>query len=126
MASTLVFNCSLAAPIRASSRSARKPDPNSRKTASSTTWWAPLFGWSSDPDYINTGSDTVNKQAEISESESGSDGARSKFSLGCFTEEKARQLRKKTAESSSFHDIMYHSAIASRLASDISGRSGNE
>ncbi|TYG49315.1 hypothetical protein ES288_D10G084400v1 [Gossypium darwinii] len=45
---------------------------------------------------------------------------RCRYTLGSFTEEKARQLRKKTMENSSFHDMMYHSAIASRLASDIS------
>ncbi|XP_050233742.1 uncharacterized protein LOC126682190 [Mercurialis annua] len=120
MASTMMFNCSLAAaPVRASAGSGRKPDPNLKKTGSSSSWWAPLFGWSSDPDYINTAVTSSDyKQSETPESES-----RSKFSVGCFTEEKARQLRKKTAENSSFHDIMYHSAIASRLASDISDRS---
>ncbi|KAJ8765539.1 hypothetical protein K2173_014661 [Erythroxylum novogranatense] len=41
--------------------------------------------------------------------------------LGCFTEEKAKELRRKTAEGSAFHDLMYHSAIAARLASDVSG-----
>ncbi|KAI3512652.1 hypothetical protein L1887_19970 [Cichorium endivia] len=40
---------------------------------------------------------------------------------GCFTEEKAKQLRMKTVETVNFHDMMYHSAIASRLASDVSG-----
>lgn len=40
----------------------------------------------------------------------------------CLTEEKAKQLRMKIAEASTFHEVMYHSAIASRLASDVSGR----
>jgi hypothetical protein len=35
---------------------------------------------------------------------------------GGLTEEKARQLRARMAEMDSFHDAMYHSAIASRLA----------
>ncbi|KAJ6394436.1 hypothetical protein OIU77_023614 [Salix suchowensis] len=50
---------------------------------------------------------------------------RSRFALGSFTEEKAKQLRRKTLEGSTFHDIMYHSAIASRLALDGSGRPEN-
>ena len=33
-----------------------------------------------------------------------------------LTEEKARQLRARMAQTESFHDAMYHSAIASRLA----------
>ncbi|VAH15117.1 unnamed protein product [Triticum turgidum subsp. durum] len=33
-----------------------------------------------------------------------------------LTEEKARQLRARMSEMESFHDAMYHSAIASRLA----------
>ena len=58
-----------------------------------------------------------------SESKSASDlaqtSARSRFSPGCFTGEKARKLRLMTKETSSFHDVMYHAAIASRLASDF-------
>ncbi|WCJ40629.1 hypothetical protein M5689_021541 [Euphorbia peplus] len=108
------FNCSVVSTIRASSDSVRKPNQNRHKPPSAT-WWAPLFGWSSDPDYVTSGAADPQPEAvpEV-------DRPRSKFSLGGFTEEKAKQLRKKTAESSSFHDIMYHSAIASRLASDIS------
>ncbi|KAH7388384.1 hypothetical protein KP509_16G073300 [Ceratopteris richardii] len=34
-----------------------------------------------------------------------------------FTPQKARELRKKMREIESFHDTMYHSAIAARLAS---------
>lgn len=129
MASVITLNCSIATSIRASSGSTPKPDHNRRKTASST-WWAPLFGWSSDPDYVNpsfsTGASDIdgsNRQSATLKFDSELDRPRSRFALGCFTEEKARQLRKKTVESSSFHDIMYHSAIASRLASDTSGRS---
>nr|GEX43528.1 hypothetical protein [Tanacetum cinerariifolium] len=44
----------------------------------------------------------------------------------CFTEEKAKQLRMKTVEMSNFHDVMYHSAIASRLASDIENLKGEQ
>ncbi|XP_065867271.1 uncharacterized protein [Euphorbia lathyris] len=113
-----IFNCSVVSTIRASSESSRKSYQNRAKTQS-TTWWAPLFGWSSDPDYVTTDARS-NPQSESPNSEPQVDRPRSKFSLGGFTEEKAKQLRKKTAESSSFHDIMYHSAIASRLASDLS------
>ncbi|KAJ9146514.1 hypothetical protein P3X46_028769 [Hevea brasiliensis] len=49
--------------------------------------------------------------------------ARSRFAPGCFTEEKAKQLRMLTTDMSSFHDAMYHSVIASRLASDFKNRS---
>ncbi|KAD2806175.1 hypothetical protein R6Q59_028816 [Mikania micrantha] len=86
---------------------------------SSGKWWTPIFGVSSDPDYINNpatatdGSVTENVDP---------DNARSRFAPGCFTEEKAKQMRMKTIETANFHDIMYHSAIASRLASDVSGR----
>jgi hypothetical protein len=37
--------------------------------------------------------------------------------FGLLTGEKARQLRVRMIETQSFHDAMYHSAIASRLAS---------
>ena len=49
----------------------------------------------------------------------------SRFSPGCFTEEKAKQLRMMTKDTS-FHDVMYHSAIASRLASDFKLQSESE
>ncbi|KAI3521662.1 hypothetical protein L1887_11134 [Cichorium endivia] len=88
--------------------------------SASGKWWTPLFGLSSDPDYIH------NPETATGESVTGSsdpDNGRSRFAPGCFTEEKAKQLRMKTSEMANFHDIMYHSAIASRLASDVSGRS---
>ncbi|KAI4329304.1 hypothetical protein L6164_021586 [Bauhinia variegata] len=105
--------------VRASAASSARPDPNNRKPASSS-WWSPLFGWSSDPDYINPNVSSSQKESETSEPEQIPVRPRSKYTLGCFTEEKAKQLRKKTVESSTYHDIMYHSAIASRLASDVS------
>ncbi|XP_031282269.1 uncharacterized protein LOC116140834 [Pistacia vera] len=116
-----IFTGSLSTPIRASSGSeSRKPDPARKRPASSSSssanWWAPLFGWSSDPDYINNTNE--GKNPENPDLDSGR--VRSRFSPGCFTEEKAKQLRRKTMEGASFHDVMYHSAIASRLASDRS------
>ncbi|KAG6411278.1 hypothetical protein SASPL_129356 [Salvia splendens] len=76
----------------------------------SPNWWAPLFGFSSEPDYI--------KPAEEDRKP-----PKTRFAPGSFTEEKARQLRKMTCDAPSFHETMYHSAIASRLASDFSDRS---
>ncbi|XP_054782046.1 LOW QUALITY PROTEIN: uncharacterized protein LOC129289295, partial [Prosopis cineraria] len=99
-------------------RSSIKPEPSNRKQVA-TNWWAPLFGMSSEPDYIDG---TARSQAvEALGSNNEPVRPRSKFA-GCFTEEKAKQLRMKTMETTTFHDIMYHSAIASRLASDVSKR----
>ncbi|XP_044497303.1 uncharacterized protein LOC123219410 [Mangifera indica] len=110
-----VLTGSLTIPIRASlgSESRRRPATSS---SSSANWWTPLFGWSSDPEYINKTNE--GKKSENPDLDSG--GLRSRFAPGCFTEEKAKQLRRKTMEGASFHDVMYHSAIASRLASDPS------
>ncbi|CAI9766087.1 unnamed protein product [Fraxinus pennsylvanica] len=103
----------------------RKPDPfrKSAAGANSNSWWTPIFGWSSAPDYIQ-GSGTSSSKSEDS-GRIGYEMGRSrsdKLFRGCFTAEKAKELRKKTIETSTFHDIMYHSAIASRLASDVSDR----
>ncbi|KAG8494768.1 hypothetical protein CXB51_012606 [Gossypium anomalum] len=121
MATTLAF--SFSTPIRASSGSLQRPDPSRRKPVSSSSWWAPLFGLSSNPDYLNDGhiGVTSERNPEISESDLNPGRSSSKSTLRCFTEEKAKQLRRKTMENASFHDMMYHSAIASRLASDTSG-----
>ncbi|XVE98270.1 hypothetical protein REPUB_Repub03eG0091200 [Reevesia pubescens] len=106
-----------------------KPDSRRRKgtsaSSSSANWWAPLFGLSSEPDYIDAVNKTeVNDKREgESETDLGQKPTKSKFSPGCFTEEKARQLRMMTNDSSSYHDVMYHSAIASRLATDFKDRS---
>ncbi|XP_012457613.1 uncharacterized protein LOC105778447 [Gossypium raimondii] len=108
MANALAF--SFSAPIRASSESLKRPDPSRKNPVSSSSWWTPLFGWPSNPDYLNDSNAGNTSEAK----------PRCRYTLGSFTEEKARQLRKKTMENSSFHDMMYHSAIASRLASDIS------
>ncbi|XP_057537091.1 uncharacterized protein LOC130814874 [Amaranthus tricolor] len=88
-----------------------------RKT-SAGKWWTPLFGWSSDPDYIDSRDETQIKSENTS--------AKPKFTPGVFTEEKAKQLRMMTKETTSFHDVMYHSAIASRLATDFSGKSSSD
>ncbi|KAK4428043.1 hypothetical protein Salat_1573300 [Sesamum alatum] len=99
--------------------SAAPPNPRNRRNpppaAQSNSWWTPIFGWSAEPDYIGGGVKIVGGQEVSAHSEKN-------LFRGCFTEEKAKELRKKTIETSTFHDIMYHSAIASRLASDLSGR----
>ncbi|KAL0415312.1 UNVERIFIED_CONTAM: hypothetical protein Slati_3363100 [Sesamum latifolium] len=106
--------------------SAAPPNPRNRRNtpaaAQSNNWWTPIFGWSSEPDYIGGGGGGVKIEAGSAQAEIASGGAEKNLFRGCFTEEKAKELRKKTIETSTFHDIMYHSAIASRLASDVSGR----
>ncbi|KAK2646054.1 hypothetical protein Ddye_021249 [Dipteronia dyeriana] len=103
----------------------RKPSDSVRSmSSSSTNWWTPVFGWSSEPDYIDY--DLLDKPESKSEPDPDARSARSsRFSPGCLTEEKAKQLRMMTKETS-FHDAMYHSAIASRLASDFKNRSDRE
>ncbi|XP_047057596.1 uncharacterized protein LOC124664031 [Lolium rigidum] len=73
-------------------------------------WWAPLLGWSGQPDYID-----AQPAASSAPEEQREKPAARRF--GVLTEEKARQLRMRMMETESFHDAMYHSAIASRLAS---------
>ncbi|XP_006345035.1 uncharacterized protein [Solanum tuberosum] len=124
------FSCFCSAPVQ-SSVNRVNPDLTRQKPisgSSSASWWTPLFGWSSEPDYIDSGSSSsairTGPVREISglKSDPETGRCRSKFQPGGFTEDKAKELRRKTMQSSNFHDIMYHSAIASRLASDVSGR----
>ncbi|KAK1437522.1 hypothetical protein QVD17_03315 [Tagetes erecta] len=108
-----------------------KSDPHRKN------WFTPLFGWSSEPDYINNSVNTDqtntnnnynnNNVAGRSSTDFESDldqkqVVRSRKSPVKFTDEKARKLRMLTVETESFHDAMYHSAIASRFASDFSHR----
>ncbi|KAI3727200.1 hypothetical protein L1987_67011 [Smallanthus sonchifolius] len=55
--------------------------------SSSAKWWTPLFRVSSDPDYIHNPAD------ESVTGNSDPDKGRSRFAPGCFTEEKAKQMR---------------------------------
>lgn len=104
---------SIRIPTVASAALPHPPKPDANRKANN--WWAPILGWSSEPDYItNRSSDPAAESGRISTDKS--------LFRGCFTEQKAKELRKKTIETTTFHDIMYHSAIASRLASDLSGR----
>ncbi|KZV21626.1 hypothetical protein F511_17651 [Dorcoceras hygrometricum] len=109
---TLVFRPSI---VTASFNPADERKLEARKTTSQK-WWSPIFGFPSDPDYI----DSSKKSAEPDAKPAGV-----KFEPGAFTEEKAKQLRRMTTATSSFHDVMYHSAIAARLASDFSDESAH-
>ncbi|KAK9269727.1 hypothetical protein L1049_001505 [Liquidambar formosana] len=118
--------------IRACANSGHRSSDSHRRKPPPSNWWTPLFGWSSDPDYIDSdnSNNNNNEKAEVSaKSETGSEldldskRSRSRFAPGCLTAEKAKMLRMMTMETASFHDAMYHSAIASRLASDFSNRS---
>ncbi|KAJ1282349.1 hypothetical protein BS78_03G045000 [Paspalum vaginatum] len=98
--------------------SVRPPAPAPRASCAATraraaagagaNWWAPLLGWSGQPDYI----DAARPAQEEARPPRGHAPRR-----GALTEDKARQLRVRMMETASFHDAMYHSAIASRLAS---------
>jgi len=90
------------------------------------SWWLPLFGWSQSDqepwavDNINESkTGAVDKSSGDTEKgmEEGAVPKRSKFVRGRLTPEKAKLLRKNLRDTSTFHDIMYHSALASRLAS---------
>ncbi|PUZ64250.1 hypothetical protein GQ55_3G129100 [Panicum hallii var. hallii] len=72
-------------------------------------WWAPLLGWSGKADYLEAPAPVVVQDGAAAAA------ARRQF-VGGLTEEKARELRARMAQTESFHDAMYHSAIASRLA----------
>ena len=73
-------------------------------------WWAPLLGWSGKADYLEA-------PAPVAAAQDGAAAAARRQFVGGLTEEKARELRARMAQTESFHDAMYHSAIASRLAS---------
>ncbi|KAK8456963.1 hypothetical protein SEVIR_3G105601v4 [Setaria viridis] len=71
-------------------------------------WWAPLLGWSGKADYIEAPAPAAKEAASAA--------TPGRAFVGGLTEEKARELRARMAQTESFHDAMYHSAIASRLA----------
>ncbi|MQL76018.1 hypothetical protein Taro_008400 [Colocasia esculenta] len=99
---------------------------SARKVASAGggNWWTPLFGWPAEPDYIE-GADGGGAGEGKAAAADGDAAARiGKARSVAFTDDKARRLRMMTAETSNFHDVMYHSSIAARLASDFSTRSG--
>ncbi|KAI3670971.1 hypothetical protein L1987_87616 [Smallanthus sonchifolius] len=117
--------------VRASASTSSSTAGSQKSDPQRKSWWTPLFGWSSEPDYIdskNTDKITANnttssvKSGARSESNLDQKPVRSRVSPANFTDEKARKLRMLTMETESFHVAMYHSAIASRLASDFSDR----
>jgi hypothetical protein len=85
-----------------------------RRFRSDGKWWAPLLGWSGQPDYIDAQPAPEEERPNAQPDAAAAAGARR---FGVLTEEKARQLRMRIMETESFHYAMYHSAIASRLAS---------
>lgn len=98
-------------PFRATTCAAfRNHDSSETQTqkSSNSKWWAPLFSWSSEPDYFDSSGVTSKATEPIN---------KSRIAPGSFTEEKARKLRMMTKQTA-FHDAMYHSVIASRLAFD--------
>uniref|UniRef100_A0ACD5VKT9 Uncharacterized protein n=1 Tax=Avena sativa TaxID=4498 RepID=A0ACD5VKT9_AVESA len=88
-----------------------------RSGSGNAKWWAPLLGWSGQPDYIEA------QPTAVPAPEPAAAAAAGARRFGVLTEEKARQLRVRMMETQSFHDAMYHSAIASRLASAAPGQS---
>ncbi|GLJ36158.1 hypothetical protein SUGI_0725470 [Cryptomeria japonica] len=93
--------------------------------------WIPLFRSSADKKWseegvsseqsietavVQSARKTLDNERVIDEDEI-SVRRRSKFVGVSFTPEKAKLLRKALRSTSTFHDSMYHSAIASRLAS---------
>lgn len=87
----------------------------------SMRWWLPLFGWSqADQEPWADNNNELKARARDKSSgdmEEAEVPKRYKFLRGRLTREKAKLLRKDLRDTSTFHDIMYHSAIASRLAS---------
>ncbi|RWV92366.1 hypothetical protein GW17_00045268 [Ensete ventricosum] len=132
MASGLVLTSIQPAVIRASAADGRGRRKGPAKSAAGggggNNWWVPLFGWSAEPDYIDgagagagLAEDSSKKGATASAGEE-ERRRRAGRRFAAFTEEKAKELRMRTMEAEAFHDVMYHSAIASRLASDLPRR----
>ncbi|GLJ36162.1 hypothetical protein SUGI_0725530 [Cryptomeria japonica] len=93
----------------------------------------PLFGWFAD-EKLAEGSSSGSVESsvlQITRKPTENEGEisvrrQSKFVAVSFTPEKAKLLRKTLRSTSNFHDLMYHSAIASRLASaESSSKEGN-
>ncbi|KAI4379444.1 hypothetical protein MLD38_005742 [Melastoma candidum] len=96
--------------------------PTGRSSTPPSSWWTPLFGWPSQPAYLDAVNTSTNLKIPTETPPDKAGPRRSSASRPRsvqFTEEKARLLRKMTTEVGSFHHEMYHSAIAARLASDF-------
>ncbi|XP_062179222.1 uncharacterized protein LOC133883853 [Phragmites australis] len=100
---------SVSFPARSAGAAARPRDAAVvRAGAEGGKWWAPLVGWSGRADYLEAPAPAPAAEA--------TEKAGQRAFVGGLTEEKARELRARMVETESFHDAMYHSAIASRLA----------
>ncbi|URE17177.1 hypothetical protein MUK42_10435 [Musa troglodytarum] len=125
MASGLVLTAIQPAVIRASAADGRGRRKGPAKPAAGAgggnNWWVPLFGWSAVPDYIDGAGAGAGPGATASAGEEERRRPAGRR-FAAFTEEKARELRMRSMETEAFHDVMYHSAIASRLASDLPRR----
>nr|ACG42280.1 hypothetical protein [Zea mays] len=110
VSSGMVFSVRPPAPARpcACSATARV-----RPVGDGAKWWAPLLGWSGQPDYIDARPASEDEPLPRGPASASASARR----FGVLTEDKARRLRVQMMETESFHDAMYHSAIASRLAS---------
>ncbi|KAL6627329.1 hypothetical protein ACP70R_031055 [Stipagrostis hirtigluma subsp. patula] len=109
----MVFSVRPPAPARRACAASAAAGGAARARADGGKWWAPLLGWSGQPDYIDAQPRAVSAEEEPRPRPRGAAARR----FGVLTEDKARQLRMRMMETESFHDAMYHSAIASRLAS---------
>ncbi|KAL9680923.1 hypothetical protein QQ045_012704 [Rhodiola kirilowii] len=109
-------------------KSTTQTGSSSSRSQSFTGWLTPIFGWSTDQAYyIDSRRSSSSGSSSISSADAtvvqGEDESRvERHRPGGFTEEKARQLRMMTSRLEMSHEKMYHSAIASRLASDFSHR----
>ncbi|XP_020585649.1 uncharacterized protein LOC110028231 [Phalaenopsis equestris] len=81
-------------------------------------WWAPLFHSAFSGDQCGT-EDLVT--ASDSDEEAKDDTSTAARIFSSLTPEKARVMRRKLRATKIWHDAMYHSAIASRLASPDQG-----
>uniref|UniRef100_A0A0A9FKD3 Uncharacterized protein n=1 Tax=Arundo donax TaxID=35708 RepID=A0A0A9FKD3_ARUDO len=108
MATAPCAPASVSFPARPAGTAAVRPRVAAGAGAEGGKWWSPLLGWSGRADYLEA-------PAPVAEEAEKAAGGRRAF-VGGLTEEKARKLRARMVETESFHDAMYHSAIASRLA----------
>ena len=104
---TAPSSCAASFPARPA---AARPRAGGGAGEGGSKWWAPLLGWSGKADYIEAPAPAADAAKEAAAA------GRGRAFVGGLTEEKARELRARMAQTESFHDAMYHSAIASRLA----------
>ncbi|ERM96613.1 hypothetical protein AMTRI_Chr09g16690 [Amborella trichopoda] len=74
-------------------------------------WWTPLFKMNWNPSPGNS------RKTEIQAPDLPENRPKGQLRRSVLTAEKAKLLRKEIRATETWHDLMYHSAIASRLAS---------